>query len=152
MNNRNNQNSGQTERTSSASRFAVPQLSLSDNEKALIAADPYEFVVFMKDDGARDAEITSKLRLANIPESEIKELMQRGVEFVKENRYDLGKSRLKSGLLLLSVGVAVLVVGFMIGFMIVFWGGIVTVLVGGGQTVRGIYQLMTGKKEAPTES
>ena len=148
MNNRDNSTTESTERSSSASRFAVPQLSLSDDERALIETDPYEFVVLMKDDGARDTEISSKLRLANLSESDINELMQQGDEFVKENRYDLGKSRLKSGLGLLGVGIAVLVVGFMIGFMIVFWGGIVTVLVGGGQTVRGMYQMMTSKKEA----
>ena len=150
--NNNSRDSGQSERPSSGSRFAVPQLALSEDEKTLIAADPFEFVVQMKDSGARDAEITSKLRLAKVSESEIKELMQRGDEFLKENRYDLGKGRLKSGLILLSIGVAVLVVGFLIGFVIVFWGGIVTVLAGGGQTVRGAYQMMTGKKDVTTKA
>lgn len=152
MNSRDNPTSPQTERTASTSRYAIPQLALSDDEKESIADDPYVFVVGMKDQGARDAEITSKLRLANVPQSEIAELMVRANQFLKENRFDLGKGRVKSGLVLLALGVVAVVVGLVIGYLLVLWGGVGLMFVGAGQTVRGIFQMLTSKKEATTES
>ena len=148
MNNRDNSNSEPTGGTPNTSRFTVPPLSLNDDERALIEADPYEFVVVMKNDGARDAEITSKLRLANIPASEVTELMERASQFVKENRFELGRGRLKNGLVLLALGIAAIVLGVVIGFRLILWGGVILSLVGGGQTVRGAYHMMTGKREA----